>query len=82
VNRELATLSRALRLAHEWKLIDRIPRLRRLPGEKNRDFVLSYRFEQKYFSVAPQPLRDAALLMVDTELGPAKRGCSSGRTFT
>ena len=40
VNRELATLRRILRLAHEWKEIDRVPRIRLLGGERIRDFVL------------------------------------------
>jgi hypothetical protein len=40
VNRELATLRRALRLAQQWKVILRVPRLRLLPGERNREFVL------------------------------------------
>src|SRR6202051_729365 len=40
INRELATLRRLVRLAQEWKLIDRIPRIRLFSGEKNRDFVL------------------------------------------
>jgi len=42
VNRELATLRRLLRLAQEWKVIDRVPRIRLLRGERNRDFVLSH----------------------------------------
>lgn len=40
VNRELATLRRMLRLAQEWKLIGRVPRIRLLDGERTRDFVL------------------------------------------
>ena len=39
VNRELATLRRLLRLAQEWKVIDRVPRIRLLRGERNREFV-------------------------------------------
>jgi hypothetical protein len=42
INRELATLRRLLRLAQEWKVIDRIPRVRLFRGEENREFVLSY----------------------------------------
>jgi len=41
VNRELATLRRALRLAQEWKVIDRVPRIRLLSGEIGREFVLT-----------------------------------------
>lgn len=43
VNRELATLRRLLRLAQEWKVLDRVPRIRLLRGERNREFVLSQR---------------------------------------
>jgi integrase len=68
VNRELATLRRALRLAHEWKVIDRVPRIRLLPGERNREFVLTHAQERNYLEFAPQPLRDAAILMLDTGL--------------
>jgi len=41
VNRELATLRRLLRLAQEWKVIDRVPRIRLLRGERNREFKLA-----------------------------------------
>jgi hypothetical protein len=37
VNLELATLRRLLRLAQEWKVIDRVPRIRLLRGERNRE---------------------------------------------
>jgi integrase len=68
VNRQLATLRRALRLAHEWKVIDRLPKIRLLRGERTREFVLSREQEPVYLKVAPQPLRDLALLMLDTGL--------------
>lgn len=68
VNLELATLRKALRLAHEWRLIDRVPRIRLLPGERERKFVLSHENEQRYLRAAPQPLRDFALLAIDTGL--------------
>lgn len=68
VNRQLATLRRALRLAHEWRVLDRLPRIHLLPGEKNREFVLSREQESNYLNAAPQPLRDTALLILDTGL--------------
>lgn len=68
VNRELATLRRILRLAHEWKEIDRVPRIRLLGGERNRDFFLSRAREKVYFEACPQPLKDIALLMLETGL--------------
>lgn len=68
VNRELATLRRMLRLAHEWKLIQRIPRIRLLRGEKPRDFVLSPQTEHIYLSTCPDRLRMVAILLLDTGL--------------
>lgn len=40
VNHSLRTLRRALRLAQEWKLIQQPPRIRMLPGERQREFVI------------------------------------------
>lgn len=68
VNRQLATLRRLLRLAYEWQVIDRVPRIRMLPGERNREFVLSHKAENDYLEKAPQPLSDVALLILDTGL--------------
>ncbi len=37
-----------------------------LQGERNREFVVSPEQERLYLEIAPQPLRDLALLLVDT----------------
>src|SRR5687768_14083210 len=66
VNREIATLRRLLRLAYQWKVLDRVPRIRMLGGERNRDYVLTHKLELMYLGAAPQPLMDVALLMLDT----------------
>lgn len=68
VNRHLATLRRALRLAQEWEVINRVPRIRLLTGERTRDFVLQRKDEQRYLDVCLQPLKDVALLILDTGL--------------
>jgi integrase len=68
VNRELATLRRMLRLAHEWKEIQRVPRIRLLTGERERDFVLSRQLETIYLAACPQPLHDLAVLMLESGL--------------
>ena len=68
MNRELATLQRALRLAQEWKVIDRVPRIRLLSGEQGRDLVLTYEQEKLYLGSAPQSLHDLALMILDTGL--------------
>lgn len=66
VNRELATLRRILRLAYEWKQLDRVPRIRLLTGERVREFVLSRKQEAAYLKACPQPLHDIAVLMLET----------------
>lgn len=68
VNRELATLRRALRLAHEWKLISRVPRVKLLRGEKCREFVLPHSMEAAYFAALPSPLCDIAVILLETGL--------------
>jgi integrase len=68
VNRELATLRRLLYLAKEWKLIASVPTIKLLSGERVREFVLSHDHERDYLDFAPQPLKDAALLILDTGL--------------
>lgn len=68
INRELATLRRMLRLAYRRKLIDRVPKIELLAGEREREFVLSPAQEAVYLSIAPADLRDLAVLMLDTGL--------------
>src|SRR5271166_3278028 len=68
VNRELATLRRMLRLAHEWKEINRVPKIRLLNGERIRDFVLSRHIEEAYLAACAQPLADIALLVLEAGL--------------
>jgi integrase len=66
VNRELATLSRALRLALKWKIILAVPSIGRLAGERSREFVVDHDLEARCLDGCPQPLKDAAVLMLDT----------------
>src|SRR5262249_29718006 len=61
VNRELATLRRLLRLAHEWKILDRVPRIRLMGGEQNREFVLTPTQEKLYLKSASTDIRDLAI---------------------
>jgi integrase len=68
INRELATLRRCIRLAHDWKMIPRVPRIRLLRGEKVREFVLDHKDEQRYLEALNGSLRPAATLMLDTGL--------------
>jgi integrase len=68
VNRQLATLSVVLTAARKWKVIDRLPLIERLAGEGQREFVLSWDQEPIYLDAAPQPLKDLALLILDSGL--------------
>jgi integrase len=72
INRELATLRRLLRLAQEWKIIDRVPRIRMLKGERQREFVLNHKDEPVYIETCPQPLQDVAVLILDTGMRPGE----------
>ncbi len=70
VNRELATLRRLLRLAHEWKILDRVPRIHLLRGEQQREFTLNHQQEKLYLEAADVylNLRDIAEVLIDTGL--------------
>jgi integrase len=68
INRELATLRRLLRLAYEWKEISRVPRIRLLRGERNREFVLTPTQEPVYLAACPNLLADIAVTLLDTGL--------------
>jgi integrase len=68
VNRELSTLRRLLRMAHEWRELDRLPRVKLLRGEGSREFVLSVDIEPKYLEALPAAMRDIAAVLIDTGL--------------
>jgi integrase len=72
VNRELATLRRAMRYARKSNLIDEPPVIEQIPGEeqRRRTFVLTGELENEYFAVAEYPLKHAAILVADLGLRP------------
>ena len=70
INRELEVLRRMLRLAHEWKIIPTVPKIRRLPGERMRDRILTHVEEEAYLSNAPHLLRDIATIILETGMRP------------
>lgn len=91
VNRELATLRRLLRLAYEWKVINRVPRIKLLRGEKSRESILQHGREAAYLASLPSPLADVASLLLDTDLrlgevleprlGPGEAGACRSRSM-
>ena len=56
VNRWRATLRKALRMARRWKVIQTLPEIPRLKGERERSFVFSEALRKKYDELAPEPL--------------------------
>ena len=65
LNRELETLRRTLRLAHEWEVIQRVPKISREKGEVGRERILDHAEEAAYLACAKQPLRDIAVAILD-----------------
>ena len=68
VNRALATLRRLLRYAYDRGVINRVPKVTLLKGERIREFILSREDEGRYLEACPQPLHDIAVLLLDTGL--------------
>lgn len=66
INRHLATLKRALRLAAKWRIIQRVPAIEMLSGENQREFVLSRKQQREYLEVCPEFLRQWAGFAVET----------------
>lgn len=70
INHSLRTLRRALRLAVRLDIIPKAPQFSKKSGtmlkEQGRDFVLSHEAEHTYLEVAPDFLKAAAMLDVET----------------
>jgi integrase len=70
INRELRVLRRCIRLAVEWGLIERAPKVQMLRGEKRRERVVSEEELLGYVACAPALLTDVATTLYDTGLRP------------
>lgn len=70
INRELATLRRALRLASEWGKLAAVPKIELLDGETCRERVLNPLEESAYLKAAEPQLRTFATIMLDCGLRP------------
>jgi len=66
INRCLATLRRALRLAAKWRIIDRVPSVELLSGENERTFVLSREQQRDYLEACPEFLRNWSTFALET----------------
>src|SRR5579864_3615810 len=70
INRELRVLRRVLRLAVEWGLIDRAPKVQMPRGEKRRERVVGDEELSQYITSASPMLAEVATTLNDTGLRP------------
>lgn len=75
VNRSLAVVRRALYLAQDWELIDRVGKVQMLEGERQREFVLSGTQREEFIGGLPEPGRTVARFLVNTGL-PISECCA------
>ena len=70
INRELRVLRRVLRLAVEWGLLERTPKVQMLRGEKRRERVVTDEEFATYLSLASPLLFEVASTLYETGLRP------------
>jgi integrase len=59
VNSTIRVLRRALRLATEWAIIEKTPKLAKLSGENHRDHVVTREEEERYYSACERDPKNA-----------------------
>jgi integrase len=72
INRRLAVLRRICKLAAAWKWVDAAPKVTLLAGETVRKVALTEAQVDKLAAAAPQPYRDAILLVAYTGMRPGE----------
>jgi integrase len=70
INRELAALRRLLHIGQRWGRIESVTRIRMLPGERNRERVVTPAEEARYLTAADPLLNAIATVLFDTGLRP------------
>jgi site-specific recombinase XerD len=68
VNNSLRTLRRAMHLAYEWRLIQRVPKIKMLTGERSREFIISEELLSTMVSKAPPVMKQLLPFLIDTGL--------------
>jgi integrase len=68
INRSLAAIRRAMYLAYDWELVDRVPKFEMLEGERHREFVLTGALREEFIAGLPEPCKSIALFLVNTGL--------------
>jgi integrase len=72
INCGLRTLRRALNLAVDWGVLDKVSRIRLAKGEKRRERVLSKKEREPYLNACRQPWQDIAVLLLGTGMRPGE----------
>jgi integrase len=70
VNSSLRVLRRILHLGADWGLLETVPKINKLPGERRRERVISIDEEARYLAAAPEPLASIATVLADTGMRP------------
>jgi integrase len=70
INSDLRVLRRILHLAAEWGALERVPRIRMLPGERHRERVVTREEEARYLNCASPMLCSVATVLADTGMRP------------
>jgi integrase len=70
VNSSLRVLRRMLRLAVEWGELQSVPMIKRLPGERHRERVVSDDEEVRYLGAGSELLTSIATVLTDTGMRP------------
>ena len=70
VNSSLRVLRRVLKLAADWGVLQSVPKIKMLPGERHREHVVSPEEESKYLATAKEPLASIATALTDTGMRP------------
>jgi integrase len=72
LNHEVGTIRRILNMAADWGVIEYVPKIRLSGSGKQVERILSHAEEEEYIDNAPQPLRDLAVVCLDTSLRPGE----------
>jgi len=70
INRELQILRRITRVALEWGRVERVNKIKMLPGENRRERVLTMPEEARYLTAASELLLSVATVLLDSGMRP------------
>jgi integrase len=70
INSSLRVLRRVFSKAMEWGVLETIPKVKLLPGERHRERVVSQEEEVLYLAAAPELVSSIVAVLVDTGLRP------------